>query len=362
MSGKGEKILIYNPGGTSTKVALYDGEREIIKETIQHPPADPDHYVSPWDQLDERQEDLLRWISGIGEDIDDINLLVAMCGLTRPSNAGLYWLDEEFLSDVRSEKYGIHPSNPGCEMIYRVGKKYGIPAITMDPSNSEEMLPVAFYSGHPGIGRQCSYHVLNHHMVAYKVCAEKLDKKFEESRLIIVHMGSGITVGAFENGRVLDVNNGIEGDGPFTTVRSGAVPVGELVEICFSGKFSAKEVHKQLNGNGGLMGYLGTTDGREIEARIQAGDEAAKEAVKAMAYQTAKEIGARTVPLKGRVDAIALTGGLANWKRLTDGIAGWVSFIAPVYVYPGENELEAMAAGALRGLRGEEEIKDFGKE
>jgi len=362
MSKTGEKILIYNPGGTSTKVAVYDGETELLKETIQHAPIGPNESVNPWDKLGERREDLLKWLDEKGESITDIDILVAMCGLLRPVDSGMYWLDDDIMADMRSEQYGIHPSNPGCEMMFRLGKEFGIPTITVDPSNSEEMLPIAFYSGHPGIGRQCAYHVLNHHMVAHKVAAEKLGKKFEESRLIICHMGSGTTVSAFADGRVLDVNNGIEGDGPFTTVRSGAVPVGQLVEICFSGKYSVQEVHKQLNGNGGLMGYLGTTDGKEIESRILAGDKKAQEAVEAMIFQTSKEIGARAVPLKGDVDAIAITGGLANWERVASGIMDWVSFIAPVYVYPGENELEAMAAAALRGLRGEEKIKSFGKE
>lgn len=362
MSEKGEKILIYNPGGTSTKVAVYDGERELLNETIRHAPADPGNPVNPWDQVGERRAILLDWLAGNGESMEDIDLLVAMCGLMRPVDSGIYWLNEAMLGDFRSELYGIHPSNPGCEMMFLLGREFGKKVITVDPSNSEEMLPVAFYSGHPDIGRQCAYHVLNHHMVAHRVCAERLGRKFEEARLIIAHMGSGITVSAFADGRVLDVNNGIEGDGPFTTVRSGAVPVGQLVEICFSGRYTAEEVHKQLNGLGGLMGYLGTTDGKEIEARIQAGDSKAEEALAAMVFQTAKEIGARSVPLKGEVDAIAITGGLANWKRMTDGIADWVSFIAPVYVYPGENELEAMAAAALRALRGEEAVKTFVKE
>ena len=357
-----EKILIYNPGGTSTKVAVYEGDRELLKETIMRAPGTEKQAASQWDQLDVWRSDLLNWLKEKDESIESFDMLVAMCGLTRPANAGLYWLEAEILSDMRSEKYGIHPSNPGCWMIAELGKAYGIPAITTDPSNSEEMLPIAFYSGHPGIVRQCAYHVLNHRMVGHKVASEKIGKRFEESHLIIAHMGSGITISAYAEGRVVDVNNGIEGDGPFTTVRSGAVPVGQLVNICFSGDCTAKDVHKQLNGDGGLMGYLGTTDGKEIEARIQAGDQKAKEAVEAMAFQTAKEIGARFVALKGRADAIAITGGLANWRRLTDNITDWVSFIAPVYVYPGENELEAMAVGALRGLRGEEKIKHFGKD
>ena len=361
MSDKGEKILIYNPGGTSTKVAVYDGEKELLNETIRHAPADPDNPVNPWDQIGERRADLLKWLTDNGENIEDIDLLVSMCGLMRPIDSGIYWLNEAMLEDFRSEEHGIHPSNSGCEMMYGLAVEYNKKVITVDPSNSEEMLPVAFYSGHPAIKRQCAYHVLNHHMVAHKVCMEHLGKKFEDSRVIVAHMGSGITVSAFANGRVLDTNNGIEGDGPFTTVRSGAVPVGSLVEICFSGEYTAEEVHKQLNGLGGLMGYLGTTDGKEIEARIQAGDKGAEEAFDAMIFQTSKEIGARSVVLKGEVEAIAITGGLANWKRMTDGIADWVSFIAPVYVYPGENELEAMAAAALRALRGEEQIKTFEK-
>jgi len=362
MSEKGERILIYNPGGTSTKVAVYDGEEELLKETIYHAPQSEARSANPWDQLDDRRAELIGFLKDKGFGIESFDMLVAMCGLLRPVDSGLYWLDDNILADMRTEQYGIHPSNPGCEVIFRLGKEFGLKAITIDPSNSEEMLPIAFYSGHPGIGRQCAYHVLIHHMVAYRIASEKLGKKFEDSRLIIAHMGSGVTVSAFAGGRVLDTCNGIEGDGPFTTVRSGAVPVGQLVEICFSGKYTAKEVHRQLNGEGGLMGYLGTTDGKEIEARIVNGDAKAKEAVDAMIYQTAKEIGARSVVLKGEVEAIGITGGIANWDRVTKGIADWVSFIAPVYVYPGENELEAMAAGALRGLRGEEKIKHFGKE
>ncbi|MDR3296532.1 MAG: butyrate kinase [Clostridiales Family XIII bacterium] len=362
MSSNGENIFISNLGGTSTKVAIYQGEKEQYKETIQHSVAQMKQFGSVWDQMDMRRADLCSWISSKGWEIEDFNMLVSMCGLLRPCDAGVYYLDENMLADMRSEEYGRHPSNPGCAIAYELGQKYGIPAVTMDPSNSEEMLPVAFYSGHPRIRRQCAYHVLNHRAVAHRLSEEKLDKKFEETRLIIAHMGSGITIGAFADGRVLDVNNGIEGDGPFTTVRSGAVPVGQLVSLCYSGEFTEQEMHNQLSVSGGLAGYLGTTDGVEIEKRIRSGDTAAQEAVEAMIFQTSKEIGARAIPLRGRVDAIAVTGGLANWERVTEGIRDWVSHIAPVYVYPGENELEAMAAGALRCLRGEEKIKIFGKD
>lgn len=221
------------------------------------------------------------------------------------------------------------------------------------------MMEIAKYSVHPLIPRPNSYHVMNQKAQATRVSEEVLNKKYDETNVIVAHIGSGTTVGAHYHGKVIDVNNGIESDGPFSSVRTGALPVGPLVDMCYSGKYSKQEMHNMLGVEGGLAAYLGTSDGIEIEKRILAGDKKAKIAVEAMAYQVSKEIGARAVTLRGKVDAIVITGGLANWERVVNCISEWVEHIAPVYVYPGENELESLAAGALRFFRGEEELKKY---
>ena len=351
-------MLVIMYGGTTTKVAIYSGDKDLYKETIKHSLVEMKSFRTVWDQYDVRKRDITGWVNSKEFKIDEFDAYVSCSGLVKPCEPGVYEIDEEMIEDFKTEKYGIHTSNPGCCLCYDLGKEFGKPVLTVDPTTDVNMMKIATYSGHPLIPRPNSYHVLNQKATAHMV-SERLGKAYEEVNIIVAHIGSGITVGAHHKGKVTDVNNGIESDGPFSPVRTGALPVGPLVDLCYSGKYTRQELHNMLGVEGGLAAYLGTSDGIEIESRIQSGDEAARTAVEAMAYQVAKEIGARSVTLRGEVDAVAITGGLANWNRVVDLITGWVKHIAPVYVYPGENELESLAAGALRYLRGEEELKKY---
>lgn len=358
MSRTNPLMLVIMYGGTTTKIAIYRGDEDIYKETIRHSLDEMKSFKTVWEQYDVRMRDITGWVTAKGFNLDEFDAYVSCSGLVKPCEPGVYLIDEDMIEDFKTEKYGIHTSNPGCCMCYDLGKKYGKPVLTVDPTTDVNMMRIATYSGHPLITRPNSYHVLNQKATAQLV-GEKLGKAYAEINIIVAHIGSGTTVGAHYRGKVIDVNNGIESDGPFSSVRSGALPVGPLVNLCYSGKYTKQEMHNMLGVEGGLAAYLGTSDGLEIEKRIVEGDEEAKTAVEAMAYQVAKEIGARAVTLHGNVDAVAITGGLANWNRVTHLITEWVNHIAPVYVYPGENELESLAAGALRYFRGEEELKKY---
>ena len=349
-------ILMY--GGTTTKIAIYKGEEALYKDTLLHPHEEMKKYETVWDQYDVRCNDIKMWVYKKDYKMEDFDVFVSCSGLVKPCEPGVYEIDENMIKDFKEERYGIHPSNPGCCLCYDFGKKYGKPTLTVDPTTDVNMMKIASYSGHPLIIRPNSYHVLNQKAAANLV-AEELGKKYEDINLIVAHIGSGITVGAHQQGKVIDVNNGIESDGPFSPVRTGALPVGPLVDLCYSGKYTKQQMHNMLGVEGGLVAYLGTSDGLEIEKRILSGDEEAEDVVKAMSYQIAKEIGARVITLRGNVDGIAITGGLANWKRVVDSITYWVKHIAPVHVYPGENELEALAAGVLRYFKGEEKLKKY---
>ena len=351
-------MLIIMYGGTTTKVAIYKGEKDLYKETLKHSLEEMKAFKTVWEQYDVRLRDLTEWVSGKDYNMEDFHVFVSCSGLVKPCEPGVYEIDENMVNDFKTEKYGIHTSNPGCCLCFDLGKKYGKPVLTVDPTTDVNMMKIARYSGHPLIERPNSYHVMNQKAQAKRV-AKEIGKTYETSNIIVAHIGSGTTVGAHKNGKVIDVNNGIESDGPFSSVRTGALPVGPLVDLCYSGKYTKQEMHKMLGVEGGLAAYLGTSDGIEIEKRIVSGDDEAKNVVEAMAYQVAKEIGARSVTLKGDVNAIVITGGLANWKRVCDSITEWIKHIAPVYVYPGENELESLAAGVLQYFRGEVELLKY---
>ena len=357
MNIQNPRLLILMFGGTTTKIGIQEGDN-LLKETIRHSLEEMDKYATVWEQSVVRRRDIIGWVESKGHTMKDFDAIVSVSGLVKPSEPGVYLINEAMVADMKSEQYGIHTSNPGCVLCYELGKEFEIPTITVDPTNDVNMIKIARYSGLPQIERPNSYHVANQKATAHAV-AKELGKTYEESNIIVAHIGSGTTVGAHCQGKVIDVNNGIEADGPFSAVRCGAVPVGPLVDMCYSGEYTRQEMHKLLGVKSGLAGYLGTSDGVEIEERIVAGDEEAKAVVEAMAYQVAKEIGARAVTLRGKVDAVAVTGGLANWERVVDAIKYWVEHIAPFYVYPGENELESLAAGALRYMRGEEGLKQY---
>lgn len=279
-------------------------------------------------------------------------------GLLKPIEGGTYQVNDRMLEDLRAGLLGEHASNLGGILAFEISKAIGKKSFIVDPVVVDEMQDLARISGLKGIERKSIFHALNQKAVARKY-AKSIDRKYEELNLIVAHLGGGVSVGSHEKGRVVDVPNALDGEGPFSPERAGSLPVGDIVNICFSGEYTKEEVKKMLKGNGGIVSYLNTNDAREVEDRIKDGDQYAKLIYYAMAYQVAKEIGASAAVLKGKVDGIIITGGIAYDKVFTSWIEERVSFIGPVTVYPGEDELTALAEGGLRVLRGEEEAKIY---
>lgn len=350
-----KKILVINLGSTSTKVAVYDAEKLLFSESINHPAEELKQYKAIIDQYELRKSTILGVLSAKGLSLDDIDGVASRGGNMKPIPGGIYAICPAMIDDMKSGKFGQHPNMCGGIVAYAIGKERGIPALTVDPPTVDEMCVSARYSGIPQIRRQSSFHALNQKATARKIAA-RLGKGYEDVNLIVAHLGGGISVAAHRNGKVVDVNNALDGDGPFSPERAGTLPAGDLVKLCFSGDYSREQALKLVQGGGGLVAYLGTTSGLEIEKRITEGDAVAAEVFEAMSYQIAKEIGACATVLEGGVDAIALTGSLAYSTRLVESLKRKVSFIAQVLLDPGENEMDALAAGAMRYFNGEEEL------
>ena len=357
MAGQ-HKILSINPGATSTKVALYLNEMPLKVETIRHSPEDLSSFKSTLDQLDYRKELVSKFLEENKVKASELSAVVGRGGPFKPLQSGTYQVNEKMLSDIRKGNVQAdHPSNLGALIAHEIVKGTDVPAFIVDPVSVDEFIPEAKISGLPQIERKSLSHALNMKMVARKA-AKKLGKRYEELNLIIVHLGSGISVSSHLRGRMIDVNNAND-MGPFSPQRTGALPVTGLAFLCFSGKYTQKEMIQLLTKTGGLLAHLGTDNVEEVEKRIDQGDQKAKLIYLAMVYQIAKEIGAMATTLEGKVDAIVLTGGIANSKRLTDSITRKVKFIAPVMVFPGEDEMEALTLGALRVILREEKAREY---
>jgi butyrate kinase len=277
----------------------------------------------------------------------------------QPLEGGVYEVDKRMLDDIENKAPYEHPSNLGAPLAFEIAKKYGAKAYTVDPVVVDEMWDLARISGFPKILRKSVFHALNIRAVARIASEEHLNKKYDEVNLIVIHMGGGISVSAHLKGKIVDVNNALLGMGPFTPQRAGALPIGDLIKICYSGEYTEDELKKELVKNSGLRGYLGTNDGLEIERRIEEGDEYTELIYKALAYQTAKEIGAYAVILGGDVQAIVFTGGLSRSDILMEWFREHLTFIAPIYVIPGQKEMETMAKSVFRVIKGEEEAKKY---
>lgn len=352
------KILSINPGATSTKVALYQDTKPIKVEVIRHSSDDLSAFKHTLDQLDYRKGLILKFLEQNNIKITDLSAVVGRGGPFKPLESGTYIVNEKMLSDIKAGNVQAdHPSNLGALIAYEITKHANVPAFIVDPVSVDEFPAVARISGLPELPRKSLSHALNIKMVARKA-APKLGKKYEELNLIIVHLGSGISVSSHLKGRMIDVNNAND-MGPFSPQRTGALPATGLAKLCFSGKYTYPEMYNLLTKKGGLLAYLGTDNVEEVEKRIDKGDQKAKLIYEAMVYQIAKEIGAMATTLDGTVDAIILTGGIANSKRLVDLITNKVKFIAKVMVFPGEDEMEALVLGALRVLSGEESPKEY---
>ncbi|MDW7670105.1 MAG: butyrate kinase [Bacillota bacterium] len=352
------RILAINPGSTSTKIAIYDNEKPLFEEVLRHSAEETAQYKSIFDQYSFRKDVILETLSQKDINITKLAAVVGRGGLLHPIPGGTYRVNETMLEDLKKGVQGEHASNLGGVLAHEIAAQLNIPAFIVDPVVVDEMGPEARYSGNPELPRKSIFHALNQKAVGRRA-AHDMGKRYEEARLIVAHLGGGISVGAHQRGRVIDVNNALDGDGPFSPERSGGVPAGELMRTCFSGKLSQQELYRQIVGQGGLVAYLNTNDGREVVARIKDGDKKAEMVYRAMAYQVAKEIGSCAAVMKGHVDAIVLTGGLAYDELLTGWISDQISFISRVHIYPGEDEMIALTEGALRILRGEEDAKHY---
>ncbi len=352
------KMLILNPGSTSTKVSVFENEENLVAVSIGHPADEIRKFESIWDQYEYRKDAILKVLKDNNLDIDKIDIIACRGGNVRPIEGGIYELNSQMLEDMKSGKYGVHATNVGNLIAYDLGQKLAIPVITLDPPVTDEFCDYARLSGIPQISRQSSFHALNQKATARRV-AEKLNSTYEELNFVVVHMGGGISVGAHKQGRVIDCNNALNGDGPYSPERAGTLPNAALINMCFSGKYSQDDMLRLMTGKGGLVAYLGTTDALEIEEKIKKGDRQAENIYMGMAYQIVKEIGSMAAALAGKVDAIAFTGSLAYSEKLMTYIKERVEFIAPIYEIPGENEMEALASGALRFLTKAEEPRSY---
>ncbi len=352
------RLLCINPGSTSTKIAVFEDEREVFVENLSHSNEELSPFKSINDQYEFRAEVVRRTLEARKIDMKSLSAIVGRGGLVDPIPSGCYRVNAKMLHDLRHSKMGEHASNLGGMIAHAIAEKLGIPAFIVDPVVVDELEPVARISGLKEIPRVSIFHALNQKAVARRA-ARHLGKPYEQCNLIICHMGGGTTVGAHRGGRVIDVNDGINGEGPFTPERTGQIPALPLLKMAFSGKYTHDQLKKMIKGNGGLVSLLGTNSCLEVEKRIEAGDREAKLVYEAMAYQVAKEIGAMAAVLEGKVDAIVLTGGVAYGKSVVEYIERHVKFIAPVFALPGGDEMAALATGALPVLRGEAEAKKY---
>ncbi|MGC8763089.1 MAG: butyrate kinase [Acidobacteriota bacterium] len=345
------RVLVINPGSTGTKLALFTDEGPEAEETVQEGASGG----ALLDQLPGRIEGVFRFLRKRGD--SPLHAVVGRGGLIRPVPSGTLIVNEAMLEDARKGYQGEHVSNLGCLIAHAVAERYGVPAYVVDPVAVDEMLPLARYTGLPQIRRQALSHALNLHAAARKAC-ERLGKKLKESRLVVAHLGGGFSIVPMEGGRILDTNNANSG-GPFSPTRAGTLPTQPLIRLCFSGTVTAADLKRMTTREGGLVAHLGTHDALEVEARIAQGDQKAREVYEAMAYQTAKEIGAMAAVLSFRLDAVVLTGGLCHSNLFCKLLAERIGSLAPIFRFPGEFEMEALAMGAIRVLRGEEDPIDY---
>lgn len=353
-------ILAINPGSTSTKVAVFNIDNEkVFLKNIKHSNEEIAKFSCISDQYEFRKEFIKAELESAGIDLNDISVIVGRGGLVKPIPSGLYRVNEAMKADLRKGVLGEHASNLGGLIADDLANSIeGAQAFIADPVVVDEMEPLARISGHPEFERVSIFHALNQKAIA-KGHAKLQNKKYDELNLIVAHLGGGISVGAHCKGRVIDVNQALDGDGPFSPERSGGLPSGAVAKLCFSGKYTHAEIKKMITGQGGLTAYLDTNDALEVENRVKAGDEKAKLIYEAMAYQISKEIGACAAVLKGKVDAVLITGGVAYDKGFVNWIKERVEFIAPFFVYPGEDEMQALAFNGIEFLKGETKSLEY---
>lgn len=353
-------ILAINPGSTSTKIAVYDGDQPVFEKTLRHAAAELEPYPNIIDQYDFRKKLVLEAMRENQVAPQSLAAVVGRGGLVKPVPGGTFKINEAMKNDLRDPSlWGrTHASALGAFIADAIAREFNIPGFIVDPVVVDEFEDLARVSGIPEIERKSLLHALNIRYIA-RLMAEELGKKLEEANLIGVHMGGGISVAAIKNGRVVDVNNALLGMGPFSPQRAGALPIGDLLELAYSGKYTHPQLVKYLTKTAGFMAYLGTDSGIEVNQRIEAGDAKAKLITEAMCYQVAKEVGACATVLQGKVDAIYMSGGLVYNDFIVEQIRARVQFIAPIHLFPGEREMEALSQGGLRVLNGLEVAREY---
>jgi butyrate kinase len=347
-------IFAINPGSTSTKLALARGGSIVDSETLHHDESQLKKYPRVWDQYHFRRDACKQWAAARTK---TCSAVVSRGGLLRPLPGGTYSVNDLMLRDAHANLQGEHVSNLSCHLASQSAADYRCPAFVVDPVSVDEFADLARYSGHPLIERRSLSHALSIHATARKA-ARKLGKPYEQSSFVVAHMGGGISIAPVLRGKIIDANDAAS-DGPFSAERTGGLPLQQFISLCMSGKYAEHELRSMVMGNGGLMAYLGSNNALEIERRILEGDEQARRIYEAMAYQIAKEIGAMATVVRGSVDAVVLTGGLAQSVLLVSWLKRRVEFIARVMVIKEDNEMEALVSGAVRVLQGEERAKEY---
>lgn len=346
-------ILAINPGSTSTKFAVYEDETCILNKTLRHSVEEISKYKDIVGQFDFRKGLIIDALVEEGIHVDSIKHIIGRGGLTYPVPSGVYLVNNLMLEHVRVGVMGQHASNLGPMIADFIANQIpNAKAYIADPVVTDELEVIARYAGHPLFKRISIFHALNQKAIA-RQHALKMEQAYEDMSLVVCHLGGGISVGAHRNGCVIDVNNALDGEGPFSPERSGTLPAGQLIDLCFNKKFSREQVRRMLTGEGGFVAYLGTNNAQTIQQAAAQGDGKSKAVQDAMGYQVAKAIGEMAVVLNGNIDAILLTGGLAYNNDLVNFIIEKTGFLAPVFIYPGEDELKALAMNALRVARGE---------
>ncbi|MBQ6819864.1 MAG: butyrate kinase [Clostridium sp.] len=352
------KLLIINPGSTSTKIGVYDGENEVLVETLRHTAEEISKYDTIFDQFKFRKDIILNLLEEKKFDIRNLDAVVGRGGLLKPMESGTYRVNEAMIKDLKEGVQGEHASNLGGIIANEIGEELNIPAFIVDPVVVDELQDIARVSGVPELPRISKFHALNQKAVA-KRYAKEIGKNYSDLNLIVAHMGGGVSVGAHKKGNVIDVNNALDGEGPFSPERAGTVPVGSLIKMCFSGEYTEKQVYEKIVGKGGYVAYLGTNDARDVLKLALEGDEKGTLYFNAFIYQVSKAIGEMATVLEGKVDRIILTGGIAYSEKVADDIRKRTGWIADITNYPGEDELLALAQGAIRVMTGEEEAKVY---
>lgn len=352
------RILVINPGSTSTKLAVFEDERERLQDTLVHPAAELKKFARVMDQAEFRMVLIRSFLNAHRVELRRLSAVVGRGGLLKPIPSGVYRVNAAMLADLRACRFGEHASNLGALLAFRLAREAGRHAYIVDPVVVDEMEAVARITGLPELKRKSVFHALNQKAAA-KAVARKIGRPYERCNFIVAHLGGGISVGAHRQGRVVDVNNALDGDGPFAPERAGGLPTGQLVELCYRGKYTLAEMKQKLAGRGGLVAYRGSNSVMDLKKALRAGDAQARLLYEALVRQVSKEIAMHGATLKGEIDRIILTGGLAGDPTFVGKIREWVGYLAPVAVVPGEREMEALAQAVLAVLRAEAPEREY---